>query len=267
MSRPIPPSIETFDALMVDDDGVESFAKIEPVTDMPGFAAMLAPFYHLADRGMFFTETAFDKSVKDKMKSPAAGKMPHLHQHWHDAVIGMYTALEVTDKGLMTQVAINEETQLGREVLSNMRMGVPYGQSIGFDRIATRPGNADDEKKLNRKSANGLYMDTPIDQLTAVTEARIWEGSTVAFGAISTAKPVQIWNAAGQSVDIADILRAFKDGDLTVTQLDALAELVAAYEAKAEADRQHLASETRQRLERASEIELTVNKYADLIAL
>lgn len=252
----IPESRETYDALIATDDGV-TFLAATPLSDKPGFDAYLIPWYVLSDRGTYFVPGAAKKTAKDQVN-----KAPHLWQHDTWEPIGKHVAAFEDDTGFRISVEVNEGTQRGTELMSNLRFGTPLGVSVGFDTIADRSGSDEDKKLLNRKAAPSFLKDIPINELRAITEFRWWESSSVTFPGIGTATPDTIHNAS--ETYLASLISALKDGTATATQLAAVAAMVAARQDSA-ADPSTDEMEAR-RTQRQNEIVAATARYAGLLA-
>jgi HK97 family phage prohead protease len=189
--------------------------------DESGLQGYLAPTYVLADRGLFFVPGAFKKTASEHMVGSH-----HLLYHWPDLIIGQQVAAEEDARGLKVVTKLNENIDLGREVMSNYRFGINYGWSLGFDSIKDRSGNANDDKLLDRSGVPFL-KNVPINELRAIVEARGWEGSTVPWGSIEKARPDIVQS---RSADLDDVLSQYLDdlkaGTLStgqLTQLEAIA--------------------------------------------
>lgn len=231
--KPKPQAIdrETFDSLTVTDDGEISFLAAKPLSDKPGFDGYLIPWYTLSDRGTFFVPGSAKKTAKEQLN-----RAPHLYQHYPWEPIGKHVAAFEDDKGFRIAVEINEGIERGEEVMSNLRFGIPLGLSVGFDPIADRSGTDADDKLLNRKTAPSYFKDMPINELRAITEFRWWEGSTVTFAGIATAKPDVIHSSDEL---LFSLLSALKDGTATPEQLATVEAIVAAHSASAAAGSDH----------------------------
>lgn len=200
----------------------------------PGMVGYLAPKYVLSDRGTFFVNGAFKKTATEQLK-----KAHHLYQHWPDLTIGKHTHAEEDKIGLRVTVQLNEEKQLGRDVMSDYRFGIPYGWSIGFDPLKDRTGTEDDDKKLDRSGVPHLKH-VPINELRAIAETQWWEGSTVTWGAIHNAGPDTIQSRHRfRRADVAVLIAAVRDGTLTDEQLSQIDELIAARQTRAGAGDNH----------------------------
>lgn len=200
----------------------------------PGMVGYLAPKYVLSDRGTYFVRGAFEKTAGEQL-----GKAHHLYQHWPDLTIGKHVAAEEDKVGLRVTVQINEDKQLGRDVMSDYRFGIPYGWSIGFDPVRDRSGTEDDDKKLDRSGVPHL-ANVPVNELRAITEVRWWEGSTVTWGAIHNAGPDTVQSRERfRRADLSILLQAVRDGTLTEEQDAQLRDLFTAWQIRAGAGENH----------------------------
>jgi HK97 family phage prohead protease len=253
----IPEQRETYDALTVTDDGVITFLAAKPNADNASFEANLIPWYTLSDRGTYFVPGSAKKTAKEQVK-----KAPHLFQHDTWEPIGNHAAAYEDDNGFRIAVNVNEGTQRGAELMSNLRFGVPLGVSVGFDTVADRSGTDADDAKLNRKAAPDFFKSVPVNELRAITEFRWWESSSVTFPGIGTAKPDVIHSA---SVDyLASLLTALKDGTATPEQLAAVQAIVAAHKQPAalpEGGTDELAARRRK-----NEVAAALARHAELLA-
>lgn len=225
MTRRIPNSIETYDAMDRAEDGSLTFAKVEPESNAPGFRSRLVPFYTLSDRGTFFVPGAFKKTIKERRDLA-----PHLWQHDTWLPLGKHTDAVEEEDAFRVRVEVNEDIQAGAELMSNLRFGVPLGQSIGIDPIGRRTGTKADDVKLDRSLAPDSYQNVPINELTAITEARWWESSSVTFAGIANAVAETIYSTERQ---FEEIIRGLQAGSLSDEQLAGVQRLVAAYESRA----------------------------------
>lgn len=217
------PATRTYCDSLESAGGAVRFAKLEPLSDKPGFEAYLVPWYTLSDRGTFFVPGSLKRSANGGGKSA-----PHLWQHDTWEPIGKHEAALEDENGFRIAVHLNEGTQRGAETLSNLRMGVPLGVSIGFDPIRTRSGEEKDGEKLDRSTAPGWLKNVPITDLTAITEARFWESSTVTFPGIGSAKPDMIH--AGDEY-LSGLLARIESGEATALEIAAAREIAAKLEA------------------------------------
>lgn len=233
--------------------------------DQAGMVGYLAPKYVLADRGLFFVNGAFRKTAEEQLS-----RAHHLYNHWSDLAIGKHVVAEEDKKGFKVQVQINEGKQLGADVMSDYRFGIPYGWSYGFDAVRDRSGTEEDNKKLDRSGAPHL-ANTPITELRAITETRWWEGSTVTWGAIHNAGPDVIQRRGNLSrADLHLLLAAIKDGTLTDEQTGLMEQLVTAWTSRAVAGSplgiDHDTRNDEGESKRRSDLAAAMSRYADLIS-
>lgn len=191
--------------------------------DEPGMTGYLARFNVVTDRGTFFVKSAFNKSLLERKTSP------HLWQHWPDLIIGVNKDAEVDSKGLKIKAVLNESDELGARAMSMYRFGAEHGWvpgwSIGFDRVKDRTANEEEMARLDFTGA-GPYKNAPYTELRAITEANIWEGSSVTWGAIHNAGPDVVHaRSSVLSVDIATLSVAAREGRLTPEQLAQVSQL------------------------------------------
>lgn len=258
MSKPIPPTYETLDSLIVTDDGTVTYAAAHPAEDSASFSGYLAPFYTLTDRGTFFVPGAFKKTAKERRAIA-----PHLYQHDTWEPIGKHADAYEDATGFRISVDVNEQIQRGAELMSNLRFGTPLALSIGFDIIRDRSGNDDDKALLNRKTAPDYFQSIPITELRAIEEVRFWESSSVTFPGLATAKP-DIVHRAGPD-HLASLLTALNDGTATAEQLAAVEALVAAYQQSA-ALSQGTDELAARRTQRRTDVAAALARHAGLLA-
>lgn len=218
--------METFVAQRANDDGgIEMLAAIA-APDQSSFVANLVPFWTLSDRGTYFVPGSGKKTAKE-----AGANAPHLYQHDPWQMIGKHSWAEERDDGLYIGVDVNEEVPGGAQVMSNLRFGVPSGVSAGIDRLGQRPGTKADDAKLRRETAPAFVQMMAIEDLVAITEYKLWESSTVTWGALATAKVTEV-NAASSTADLIQALtcRALAPAELQQVQafVDSQAALAAA---------------------------------------
>lgn len=199
--------------------------QLSLLPDEAGMVGYLAPKYVLSDRGTYFVKGAFERTAAAQI-----GKAHHLYQHWPDLTIGKHVAAQEDKVGLRVTVQLNEAKQLGADVMSDYRFGIPYGWSIGFDSVRDRSGTEDDDKRLDRSGVPHL-ANVPINELKAITEVRWWEGSTVTWGAIHSAGPDTIHRRSpADRFDLERFIEALRDGTLSERHYPLIDQLVAAWQ-------------------------------------
>lgn len=263
MPREIPETVETYDSLVATEDGVEFYAAT-PLSDKPGYDGYLIPWYQLSDRGTYFVPGSMKKTAKEQVKLA-----PVLYQHDPWEPIGRHVQAFEDDKGFRIGTEINEQTQRGMEVMSNLRFGTPLGISAGIERVRQRSGKESEDEKLNRKTAPAFFRDVPITDLIAIEEARWWEGSVVTFAGIGTAKPDTVHAADGSGWTVEALINGCKDGTLTTVQRSLVEQIVDAYrptQAGAEDLDSHSTEETYDASPRLREIAALTATRARLLA-
>lgn len=218
-----------------DEGGIETESKLAAMSDQPGYDALLIPWWQLDPHGNFFVPGSAKKTVKERLK-----KQPVLFEHDTWLPIGKHENGEEREDGLYVSAAINEGVQQGAEVMSNLRFGVPLAVSVGFERVQQRQGTKDDDSKVDRSKSPRYLKDVPIEELTAITEFKFWEHSTVTFPGLGSAKPINIRSGSrrpGGHEDVTDVeriaalnavLESVRMGSLDVEELRILEEIVAA---------------------------------------
>jgi hypothetical protein len=227
------PAPETYKFSAPDDTGERDRYAPAPMSSMAGVEGYAVPWFVLSDRGTYFVPGSAKKTIKERLSSA-----PHLYQHFDDEVIGFHVNAVEDEIGFRIAVAVNEATARGAEVMSNHRFAAEMGRqayqfSIGLDRVAFRTGTDKDEQKLNRAYAPPYWQNVPINELTAITEWKWYEDSTVTFAGIGNAQPDIIHSASPEQ--IKELLAAVKAGTLDPAQTQQIKDLVAAYEAFAAA--------------------------------
>lgn len=208
--------------------------SLQLLPDQAGMVGYLAPKYVLSDRGTYFVNGAFRKTAEEQLS-----RAHHLYQHWPDLTIGKHSAAEEDRTGFRVTVQLNEAKQLGADVMSDYRFGIPYGWSIGFDPVRDRTGTEEEDARIDRTGTPHLKS-VPVTELRAITEVRWWEGSTVTWGAIHNAGPDTIQRRRTVTrADLSLLLAAVKDGRLTAEQERQLAQLVDAWQTRAGAGTDH----------------------------
>jgi HK97 family phage prohead protease len=194
--------------------------ELSLLPDEPGMVGYLARKYVVTDRGTYFTNGAFKRTIEHH---PAR---PHLWQHWADMIIGVNQAIEEDSKGFKIKAVLNEDDADGARAMSVYRFGLMHGWvpdwSLGFDRLKDRSGTEADFKRLDFSGAPEYRNSAPED-LRAITEASWWEGSTVTWGALAGAGPDVIHRAGPEIVArVVDMCAAIRSGRLPDDQLQQL---------------------------------------------
>jgi len=145
--------------------------------DTPGISGYASHFNSIDSYGTAMKRGAFAKTIADR-----GSRIPVLHNHWTDTVIGKPTELREDDNGLYFNAEIVEETQAGAEVMALLRKGVPLGMSFGFETLKSRPIEEGDQ--LDWSMAPDYFKrDENRGEVRVIEEVRLWEISVVTFPA------------------------------------------------------------------------------------
>ncbi len=124
-----------------------------------------ASFNTLDSDGDMFAPGCFAKSINEN-----SDRIMHLLQHNTLQPIGRPNVLKEDAQGLYFETPI-AKTQLGDDVLQLYRDGVYKEHSVGFEMINNQQSSVFSNQSLEE------------EQVNVIKEARLWEGSTVTWGA------------------------------------------------------------------------------------
>lgn len=122
-----------------------------------------ASFNTVDSDGDMFAPGSFAKSISEN-----SSRIMHLLQHNTLQPIGRPTVLKEDNLGLYFETPI-AKTQLGDDVLQLYRDGVYKEHSVGFEMINSGQGQ--------------VNSDQSAEPVNVIKEAKLWEGSTVTWGA------------------------------------------------------------------------------------
>ena len=131
-----------------------------------------AAFGNVDSDGDVFQKGAFAKSLIENKE-----RIMHLLQHNVTQPIGRPTVLKEDDTGLYFETPI-AYTELGDDVLTMYKDGIYNEHSVGFEMIKSEPDQ--DGKYPTVQSRWNPGQENPAN---VITEAKLWEGSTVTWGA------------------------------------------------------------------------------------
>ena len=169
---------------------------------------------------------AFTKSITDRGPN---GANRIVLRYEHETTIGVMREMQETDTGVSVQAFVSDDTGAGSVVRRHLKDGIPYGMSIGFNRIASRPAAEDDPLIWDHapKYIRELAMDN-ISQITVLTEVRNVENSVVTFPAVDNALVTNYRSTIDLSAKAIDrLMTDLKAGRLSDDHLDQLRRLFA----------------------------------------
>lgn len=170
---------------------------------------------------------AFAKSIADR--GPKAGKPRLLTRYEHEYTVGSHTAAAEDATGPLVDLQISDDGMYGTAVRRQLADSVPYGLSIGFRRIASRPATIEDP--LDLTSAPAWVRQMAIDdvsQITVLTDLKWLETSVVSFPAVDPAA-VESYRSDDLNARALDrVLADLKAGRLTEAHLTTIRQIAAA---------------------------------------
>jgi HK97 family phage prohead protease len=207
------------------------------LADEPGMSGYAARFGVVTDRGTVFARSAFNKTAQEQASTP------HLYQHWPDLIIGVNKAQKPDSKGFPIKAVLNESDDLAARVMGIYRFGRQHGWmpgwSVGFDRIKDRPATHEEFAGFDFTGAPS-YKNSPAGDIRVITEAKLWEVSTVTWPALHNAGPDVVHRrGAFATADLTALQTVLREGLLPEDQLIQLSQLIAARQTRAGADASH----------------------------
>ena len=191
---------------------MSTLTKINPIKSMNPFITkragivkdvdverrMIEGYYSVFDYkdsdGDIIMPGAYTKTIKENGPN-GKGRIMHLYQHDPLTVLGKPSMLVEDEKGLFFRTAITD-TQLGTDVLKLYRDGVLTEHSVGINFVQRDYSNEDE-----------AYI---------VREVKMWEGSTVTWGANEMAKGGMAKGSMADQLDqYKKLSKAFYTGDYT----------------------------------------------------
>lgn len=159
---------------------------------------MIEGYYSVFDYkdsdGDIMMKGCYTKTIKENGPN-GKNRIMHLYQHDPLTVLGKPSMLVEDEKGLYFRTAITD-TQLGTDVLKLYRDGVLKEHSVGINFVRRDFSNEDE-----------AYI---------VNEVKMWEGSTVTWGANEMALGGMAKGSQKDQVDqYKTLVRAFDSGDYT----------------------------------------------------
>lgn len=109
--------------------------QVKQLTEDGTIEGYLNTFNHIDRIGDNTQKGAFTKSI-NKIKANG-DVLPMLFGHDHTKVAGVWTEIKEDENGLYGKGKLNLDTQLGKELYSNIKMGAVKGISIGYFEVDT----------------------------------------------------------------------------------------------------------------------------------
>jgi HK97 family phage prohead protease len=202
-------------------------AELRASDDARGFSGYASHFGTVDSYGTAVKKGAFRKTLKERGE-----RIPVLWQHNPDWPIGRPTELKEDKTGLRFDAAISEATTYGRDAMALLRDDVPLGMSFGFQTIKSR--EATDDDSLDYSQAPDFFTSKEGKKhVQVIEEVRLWEISLVTFAANEQAMINDV-RAAAEADALHSLIEHIRDGSLSGDHAALVADLVAAYEQRAE---------------------------------
>lgn len=135
--------------------------------------------------GEFTIPGAFSKSIAERGPS-GADRIFLRYEHEH--TIGKHTEMVEDDLGVRIAAKISDDGMFGSAVRAHLKDAIPYGLSIGFRRVGSRPAQEGDPliwdyapDYIRQMAASDLSF------ITGLTEVKHLEDSIVTFPAVDNA--------------------------------------------------------------------------------
>ena len=126
-----------------------------------------AAFGNIDADGDMFDSSAFDKTIKENGPQASNQRIMHLYQHDTNQPLAKPHVLRADEKGLYFESKV-ANTTYGTDVLKLYDSGALDEHSVGFTTLRSEPTTDKDGNEFN-----------------LIKEVKLWEGSTVTWGANS----------------------------------------------------------------------------------
>lgn len=127
---------------------------------------------------------SFAKTIAER--GPKSGADRILFRYEHDITVGKHLDITEDQTGPRIEAEVIDDGQWGTVLRRHLKAGVPYGLSIGFRRVGSRPATKDDPLDLTRVPSQ-MLADFDPSMVTVLTEVKLLENSAVSFPAVDSA--------------------------------------------------------------------------------
>lgn len=211
-------------ATLTKDLAPEPFAKADGETGtLEGY---ITRYWVVDSYGEVTAPGSFSKSMAER--GPAGADRTFL-RYEHEHTIGKITDMAEDEHGVTVSAKVSDDGMFGSAVRAHLKDGVPYGMSIGFRRIASRPADEGDPLIWDHAPDHIRQMAaTDLSMITVLTEVKNLEDSVVTFPAVDNALVTNYRSTLDLSAKAIDRLMAdLKAGRLTDDHLIQLRRLIA----------------------------------------
>ena len=170
-------------AILTKDLAPEPFTKADGETGV--LDGYITRYWVVDSYGEVTAPGSFTRSMADR--GPDGADRTFL-RYEHEHTIGKITAMSDDALSVKVSAKISDDGMFGSAVRAHLKDGVPYGMSIGFRRIASRPATADDPLiwDFAPDYIRQMAADDP-SFITILTEVKNLEDSVVTFPAVDNA--------------------------------------------------------------------------------
>ena len=194
--------------------------------DGAAFDGYAATAWHLDSYMTAFAPGAWAKTLREQRD-----RVLVLWQHDPWLPIGKPTAMDEDAVGLKVSARVTEATQTGRDAMALLRDGVPLGLSVGFRTIRERKATEADPLILDEGSIPEWMRQpgsNPLDFISIIEEARLYEFSVVSFPANLHAE-IEAVRADERAQAVASLSDDLRAGRLSPEMRALVADLAAAH--------------------------------------
>lgn len=177
--------------------------------------------------------TAFAPGAWTKTLNEQRDRVLVLWQHDPWLPIGKPTEMAEDGSGLKVSARVSEATQQGRDAMALLRDDIPLGLSVGFRTIRQRKATDADPLILDdAQIPEWMKQDgsNPLDWISVIEEARLYEFSVVSFPANLHAE-IETVRSDERAQALALALDDLRAGRLDAATRALVADLVAAWQA------------------------------------
>ena len=205
--------------VLTKDLAPEPFVKADGETGI--LEGYITRYWVVDSYGEFTVPGAFTRTIAER--GPAGANRIFL-RYEHEHTIGAITDMVDDTDGVKVSAKVSDDGLYGSAVRSHLKDGVPYGMSIGFKRVASRPATPEDPLIWDYAPdyVRQMAADDP-SFITGLTELKNLENSVVTFPAVDNALVTDYRSAldlTAKAIDrLADDLKHGRLTDAHIIQL------------------------------------------------
>lgn len=174
----------TYDGLLTKTESPRTFDKADgDAGEVDGYASK---WWEVDTYGECTAPGCFAKSIAERGPN---GKGRIIFRYEHVVTVGKHTSLDEDATGLRIGAFISDDSLDGTRLRRHLRDDIPYGLSIGFRHIRSRPATVDDPLDLSNAPAWLTQGEKGFDpgNVIVLEELKLLENSAVSFPAVDNA--------------------------------------------------------------------------------